>query len=158
MQRRKGHDFERKIAALFRQHWPDAVVRRASQAERADNADVFVEGGPPILARLWLELQHARKPTPFAKLQQAEGDIACWRSRRAVTTSARLPVVVWHRTGDRSADAYVTMRLGVLDFLRFGDRRDVWCHNELVTVSFDAFVEVLAHNARWWPALATEAA
>ena len=106
----KGKVFERRIAAQLRTLWPDAVVRRASQADRAHQSDVCVTGGPPILARLWLELQDSRNPTPLAKLEQAEQDVlsgACFE---------RLPVVIWHRTNERTTHA--TMRLWVMDVLR----------------------------------------
>lgn len=126
MQRNKGKRFERDIAARLRSVWPDAVVRRASQAERADNPDVFIEGGPPILARLWLELQDARQPTPDSKLFQAEKDADLYLRRRVGGMASpglggypktdRLPVVVWHRLGERTT--WATMRLWVLDELR----------------------------------------
>jgi hypothetical protein len=44
MQREKGKRFEREIAMVIRTRWPLVLVRRASQAERADNPDVFVPG------------------------------------------------------------------------------------------------------------------
>ena len=109
MQREKGKRFERAVADQLRTRYPKAIVRRASQAERADNPDVFAEGCP-VLERLWLELQDARQPTPLAKLAQAERDAAAWAaSRRA---GARWPVVVWHRLGERTT--WVTLRLAVL--------------------------------------------
>jgi hypothetical protein len=110
MQREKGKRFERAVAAELRKRWPDAVVRRSSQAERAYQSDVFIEGGPPLLSRLWLELQDARNPTPLAKLEQAERDIATTRRGDA------LAVVIWHRLGARECN--VTMRLRVLDVIR----------------------------------------
>ena len=120
MQREKGKSFERAIAAKLRERWPLALVRRASQAERADNPDVFVEGGPPVLERLWLELQDARQPTPAAKLAQAERDASAWFARRAGpmdpddyrTENHRLPVVVWHRFAERTIN--VSTRLWVI--------------------------------------------
>lgn len=115
MQRQKGKRFERHIAGILRAYWPDAVVRRASQAERADNPDVFIEGGPSVLSRLWLELTDSRTPMPAMKLQQAEHDIAQWLKRRP-TLDNRLPVVIWHRTGERVSN--VTTRLWVVDELR----------------------------------------
>jgi len=110
MQRQKGKRFERQIASLLRERWPNAVVRRASQAERADNPDVFVVGNA-ALERLWLECQDARSVTPLAKLEQAEWDIAAHERHRG-----RLPVAVTHQLGSRTV--YATTRLWVLDTLR----------------------------------------
>src|SRR5690348_17139606 len=101
MQREKGKRFERQIAAVLRGVWPDAVVRRASQAERADNPDVFVEGGPALLRRLWLELQDAAQPTPALKLAQANGDRREWEHKRPGEPE-RYPVVIWHKLGART--------------------------------------------------------
>jgi hypothetical protein len=118
MQREKGKRFERGIASEIRERWPDAVVRRASQAERADNPDVFVEGGPPALRCLWLELQDAKSPTPAAKLEQAIRDVTAWQDRRGLSSSrswARWPVVVWHRLGERTT--WASLPLWVLRML-----------------------------------------
>ena len=106
----KGKTFERKIAAIIRERWPDAMVVRASQGERAHNSDVFIECGPPMLTRLWLECQDSRSPTPRAKLEQAERDIG------GSSDPSRIPVVIWHRLGCREID--VMTRLWVLDALR----------------------------------------
>lgn len=141
-QRRKGRAFEQAIAARFRQHWPDAVVRRASQAERADNPDVFIEGGPEVLSRLWLELTDARAPTPLAKLAQAETDIEQWLRRRPMALVNRMPVVVWHRLGERTS--YVTTRLWVLDDLRDNTSTSM----EVVTVDLVAFEGLLLSAAQ----------
>lgn len=115
MSRVKGKAYERKIAALFRANWPDAVVRRASQAERAFNSDVFVEGGPDLLWRLWLELTDSKKPNVMLKLGQAENDAFAW-NQRFPEQARRLPVVIWHVTGERNAQ--VTMPMWVLDAIR----------------------------------------
>lgn len=120
MQRNKGKRFEREIAALMRERWPTVVVRRASQAERADNPDVFVESGPERLRQLWLELENAKAPSPHAKLMQAEGDIRAWNERRGFSADAvtRVPFVVWHRLAARSIQ--VTSRLWCFDWLMAG--------------------------------------
>jgi hypothetical protein len=135
--RRKGHDFERSVARVLREKWPDAVVRRSSQAEAAENPDVFVEGGPPVLATLWLELQDAVNPRPLAKLAQADRDRVAWMDARPAH-DLRLPVVVWHRI--HSPDVNVTTRLWVLDILRRGFTIDSWSHNGVVTMSLDDFL------------------
>ena len=144
MQREKGKRFERQIAAELRAIWPDAVVRRASQAERADNPDVFIEGGPPILSRLWLELQDARVPTPRLKLEQAEADVWRWQAERRIERAHRLPVVVWHRI--HGTVIYVTTRLWVTTTLA------MYCPTRIpdleITMSLDAFVQLLQYRAR----------
>ena len=136
MQRTKGKVFERKIAAELRTIWPDAVVRRASQAERADNPDVFIEGGPAILGRLWLELQDAAQPTPLMKLDQAEHDALSWGGMRAGQT--RFPIVVWHKLGARTVN--VTMRLWVLDHVRGASV--ALGSDDVVTMCLDSFLRI----------------
>lgn len=139
MQREKGKRFERDIANVFRERWPNAVVRRASQAERADNPDVFVADGPELLKQLWLELQDARDPTPGAKLVQAEGDIAHRHYHRG-----RLPIVVWHRLRERRVN--VTTRLWVVDEVRgkAHDRGGITGIDDVeVTLDLDEFLDVL---------------
>src|SRR5690349_6206714 len=106
MQRRKGRAFERKIARALRERWPDATVRRSSQADRAYQADVFIENGPPLLSQLWLELHDAQSPNARKKLEQAERDV------EARGDIAGLPIVIWHRLGERSIQA--SMRLWTL--------------------------------------------
>ncbi len=125
MQRRKGRKYEQEIARQLRAAFPAADVRRTSQADRAANSDVIVTGAP-VLERLWLELQDARNPTPLAKLAQAERDIEAAAPLAAMKMrgTLRMPVVIWHRMGERSHQ--VTTRLWVLDHLRclgrVGDR------------------------------------
>ena len=113
MSRNKGKRFERDVAAQFRARF-DVLVRRASQAERADNPDVFFEAGPVKLTRLWLELQDAREPTPAKKLDQAERDVLAWQDARTGHNGyvPRWPVVIWHRLGERHS--YATMRINTL--------------------------------------------
>jgi hypothetical protein len=109
-QREKGKSFERKIARILRQRWPGALVRRASQAERAHNPDVFVEGAPRILQRLWLELQDAANPTPSAKLAQARRDVDADPRQHAIGEH-RIPVAITHKLGAQSISATI----GVMD-------------------------------------------
>lgn len=108
MQRRKGRAYEQRIAALIRGRFPGVECHRSSQADRAYDSDLVCTGHP-VLERLWLELQDARKPTPRAKLEQAEQDVA------GSVSIPRLPVVVWHRLGEQSS--WATMKLGVLSAL-----------------------------------------
>lgn len=117
--RRKGHDFERRIAAELRELWPGADVHRSSQAERARQSDVVIAGDVPELAkRLWLELQDARRPAPLDKLKQAQKDAwpSPWdASGRAVVQLNKdyLPLVVWHRLGERSIQVTTTMSVAM---------------------------------------------
>jgi len=132
MSRNKGARFERQLRA----HWPDAMVRRSSQAHSAHQSDVYIAGGPPLLARLWIEAQDARQPTPLAKLEQAEGDI----DGLALPERGRLPIVVWHRLGERTIQ--VTTRLWVLDAVRSALRR---VDDSMVTMSLPDFLALLGH-------------
>jgi hypothetical protein len=150
MQREKGKRFERDIATVLRERWPDALVRRASQAERADNPDVFAEGGPRVLERLWLELQDARKPRPLDKLVQAEEDAARWYEKRTRDEGLQLgarryPVVVWHRLAERGIQ--VTTRLWVLAELALEARGDRFVRgsggSEAVTLTLQDFLGLL---------------
>lgn len=134
MQRQKGKVFERKIAARFRETWPDTIVRRASQAERAHNPDVFIENGPMLLQSLWLELQDARQPTPLDKLEQAERDVDAKRDGRP-----RAPVVIWHRLAERTI--WVTLRASVLDALRGNPWGDF--DRTPLTLDLDDFIAML---------------
>src|SRR5215831_9583565 len=107
MQRTKGHAFERKIAAELRELWPEADVHRSSQADRARESDVVIDGRVPALARmLWLELQDARMPDPEGKMAQATHDTARHKDSRF------LPIVVWHRLNARRTN--VTLSLWAL--------------------------------------------
>lgn len=105
--RDKGRRFEQRIATDLRVAFPAAIVRRSSQAYGAYEPDVVVEGEAPLMVRrLWLELTDGAHPDPGVKLAQAERD-----SERA-SPGAWLPVVVWHRTGERTT--WATLRLGTL--------------------------------------------
>ncbi len=143
MQRRKGRAFEQAIARQLRARWPEALVRRASQAERADNPDVFCEGGPRVLARLWLELQDARQPTPAKKIEQAENDAMRWQAHghRALQPT-RLPVVIWHRLAERSIQ--VTTRMWVLLDLVEPREGAMRSHQEVVTLELGEFLDIVA--------------
>ena len=100
LSRRKGRAFEQKIARILRATWPDRVVHRSSQADRAYASDVVVNEVP-----IWWECQDAAKPTPRDKLVQAERDSK---------GTFYKPMVVWHRSGERGLN--VTMRVST--FLR----------------------------------------
>ncbi len=139
MQREKGKRFERDIASQLRERF-GVHVRRASQAERADNPDVFIETGPMKLTRLWLELQDARQPTPEKKLEQSERDAAAWEAKRD-NFVPRWPVVVWHRLGERKV--YATLRINTLldVYQPMPDARSEM--TQVVTMEFGAFLDAL---------------
>ena len=141
MQRQKGKRFERAIATLLRAHFPDAVVRRASQADRAHQSDVYVQSKALLLERLWLECQDARDPNPWAKLMQAERDCAGVMAPRE-RYLGRLPVVVWHKLGARSI--HVSLRLHTLDEIRGVDPRGP-CSG-LVTMQFGELLGIVAEK------------
>lgn len=128
----KGKTFERKIARALRERWPDALVRRSSQAERAYNADVFVEGGPPLLSQLWLELHDAKNPIVRKKLEQAERDVR-------VSGRSQAPIVIWHKLGERSIQ--VTMRSWAFAFLVYDESHPD--SQFVVTTDFGSFVRIL---------------
>ena len=140
LSRTKGKVFERKVARAFRKRWPDAIVRRASQAERAHESDVFITGGPPILSRLWLECQDARNPTPLAKLEQAEQDIGFAHNPGWRDTS--MPIVVWHKLGAREIN--VSTRTWMFDELR-GMPRGI-ASDAVLTMTLDDFLDVLTET------------
>lgn len=143
MSTRKGKVYEREVARILRAAWPGADVRRTSQADRAGNSDV-VAVGHPLLERLWLELNDARKPNPLAKLQQAERDVDRANARlvgRAPFEQGRLPVVIWHRIRERSHQ--VTTRLWVVDELRQARFANAGTEKTIVTLDLDAFIAIL---------------
>lgn len=138
-QRIKGAGFERRIAKLLRERY-GADVHRSSQADRARNSDVVIEPGPGVhqnLPRLWLELQDAREPTPLKKLAQAERDIA------REEAMARVPVVVWHRLGERTV--WASLRLYDLDWLcGVGEER---AGGPMVTMEIGDFLTEVTRDA-----------
>jgi|ERR1051326_1569022 hypothetical protein len=140
--RRKGKVFERKIARAFREKWPDALVRRASQAERAHNPDVFVEGGPPLLSSLWMEMHDAATPLVAKKLAQAERD-SLERSSFAAD-SAHVPVVIWHKLGERSIQ--VTMRSWAFAWLAYDESHPD--SQIIVTLDFASFMRLVETAAK----------
>lgn len=131
LSREKGHDFERQIARDLRALWPGADVHRSSQADRARESDVVIEGNAPALAKdLWLELQDAREPNPRKKLIQAQGDV-----RRS---SPGIPVVVWHQLAKRSIN--VSMLAGDYILLALGR---VICDDRMITLDWEDFKSLL---------------
>lgn len=129
--RYKGAQYERDIAKIVRAAIPGADCHRSSQADRAHNSDIVVEGHP-AMERLWLELEHTRSPSPRRKLEQAERDMAVKRA------SHRIAVVVWKRHGEQRS--YVTMRItALLELIGRVGRGDA-----LVTLELGEFLELVA--------------
>ncbi len=137
LSRRKGRAYEQRIGRMLREQWPGVEVRRSMQNERAFNSDLYVVGNSK-LERLWLECEDARKPDPNVKLKQAEYDIAM-----SARNDNRLPVIVWHRIGERTS--YATTRLWVLDAVR-GVTAPV--RSEAVTMPLEQFLDVLSGGVR----------
>jgi hypothetical protein len=141
-QREKGKTFERKIARIIRDRWPEALVRRASQAERAHNPDVFVEGGPSILQRLWMELQDSAHPTPIAKLDQAVRDVEA-DPRSYNGGCHRLPVAITHKLG--SPAILATMNVG--DLMDILDPDRVHAEDGNVSMPLETFLDLVERGA-----------
>lgn len=102
--RNKGKSFELVVRDHIRRGAPGLetlTVRRSSQAERAWDADLIIEGSgiPEWMLELWVECEHANDPDPRKKFAQASRDasLASARSGRS-----RTPVVIWRKTASRS--------------------------------------------------------
>lgn len=138
--RRKGGDFERKVARLIRKKYPTATTRRSEQAARAYEPDVVIEGDAPFAARrLWLELEDSRKPSPRTKMQQARRDIS---QAYKFTAPDRAPAVVWHPYRKRTI--YVTIALS--DAASFGGMAGKYSsdvYDPDITMSLEDFLRML---------------
>ena len=132
MSRTKGRAYEQHVARVLRSRF-DVDVRRSSQADRAGQSDIYVVDGPPVLKRIWWELNDARRPQPTLKLVQAEWDI----HRLPEPDRDRLPVVVWHRIREQASHA--TTWLWVIDTLRGTETVD----RTVVTLTLDNFLDML---------------
>lgn len=95
MQRRKGHGYERQLAAELRERLPGSNARRGLQyRDGADAPDVMLDGAP-----LRLESKRGRQPNVRAALRQATLD---------ASGSGLMPVAVIR---DDYAEAFVVMSL-----------------------------------------------
>jgi hypothetical protein len=123
LSRTKGKEFERWLARDLRELIGEPAVesagdvrtsrvRRGEQGHGAVHPDVRVEGLP-----FWFECQHAARPDPEAKLQQARAD-------SAVSGEKWIPVAVVRRSGARGKhQVQVCMYLGdLLEVLRRWDQ------------------------------------
>lgn len=140
--RRKGHDFEREIADVYRKRWPRATVRRSLQAHSPFEPDVVIEGDAPnLVLSLWTECQASAAPTPLEKLLQAERDVDRWAVKRGGDATSRLPVVVWRKTGARMTHA--TLRASTLLYLH----GKCSIGPSMVTMAFDDLLSILPKPA-----------
>lgn len=101
MSRRKGHDFERMVARLFREIMPGADIRRGQQSHGACEPDVCTP-------TWWVECKKGRRTNIKAAMSQAIRDC-----------DDRVPIAV---TMDDRSTALVTMLLS--DFLEIA--ASVW--------------------------------
>ena len=112
LSREKGKRGERAVATMLRRAFPGTVVYRSMQADRPYQPDVVVSGHR-IGALLWTEVTDSRAPNPRKKLVQAERDANRRGSgERLSPYDDVLPLVVWHRTGERTW--WATLRLETL--------------------------------------------
>jgi len=121
MQRNKGAQFERQVAHDLKEFVPFLAdqIHRSSQADLAYGSDVT--GAP----RLWVECEHAAKPTWEAKLKQAELDVR-------LRDSKDKPIAVIKQN---SCEPVVLLRLGtLLFFLTIDPSRDVGSRSPLLQV------------------------
>ena len=152
--RRKGPAFELVVRdhileALVSRNTTDGLtIRRSSQAERAWDADLIIEGPPPVpqwLLDIWVECEHANDPNPAAKMVQAKRDAgaATLRLKRQ-----RTPVVVWRRTGERTIWLSTELQF-MLELLHAGnDLPPVPGHGTglLVTCRLGEFLDAIARR------------
>lgn len=131
-----------QIMGAFRPVGGPSPVSVTVTGDQIDEID-----GHPLAERLWVVLEDycTRRPTPEAKLEQAERDVSGLGLRQLPGSGSRLPVVIWHRIRERTHQ--VTTRLWVLDELRFVSvsprtlaARDC---DTIVTLDLGAFVEIL---------------
>lgn len=103
MSRRKGIQFERELAKMFRWVFPGADVRRGLQSR--DGGEV-----PDVECPLfWVEAKRGRKPSPRAALRQATDK----------APKGRIPLAVIR---DDRSEAFVVLNLA--DFLELA--RELW--------------------------------
>lgn len=139
LSRRKGHDFERRVARIYRAKWPQATVRRALQSEQAYESDVVIEGAAPMVAkRLWTECETGRACNPVRKMRQAVRDL------ERLQALSRIPVVVWRRHGSPALRA--TLTYGAVHEITSGEGFAVDRDGLLVDVSLP---ELLAMMPGW---------
>jgi hypothetical protein len=89
--RRKGHQYERDVAKLFREAMGGAEVKRGLQGRGGSEA-------PDVdCPHFWVETKRGRRPNPRKALEQAERD-----------TDGRVPIAIIR---DDYGEAFVVLRL-----------------------------------------------
>lgn len=134
--RDKGKRFERRIAKIIRERWPQLKdeIRRSIQSREAEESDVTGLPG------FWLECQDAATPTPAAKLEQAIGD--------SEDGTKGMPVAITHKTKTRTIE--VSLRLA--DLLALAHKNDagygsVWSHR--VQIDLETFLKLVEDGNEW---------
>ena len=143
--RRKGCEAELVVRDRFLAAFPmlqQLTVRRSSQAERAFESDLIIEGPnvPDWLTRLWVECEHANVPDPAKKYAQAQRDADINRIRMG---RDRTPIVCWRKTASRT----IWLSTGLLhltSLLGFAQAPS----NVLVTIELDEVLMLLAHRVK----------
>lgn len=159
LSRNKGKTFERRIAAMLREAFPDLApfIHRSSQAH-GDPESPGQRSRPPGwrpsqtfdsdvtgIPGLWIECQDAREPTPLAKLMQAERDV-----RERAKDKTRIPIAIVHRTGTKFDRMTVTMRLNSLLRLDGGTAAaTAGSGNIPVTIEWAHFLELCDRTQPW---------
>ena len=147
--RNKGRAFEQRIASDIRRVLPRATVRRSLQAHAAYEPDIVIAGDvPAIWERLWIECHDARRPDIRAKWAQATRDSAAATLRGA----SSLPLVVWHRTGERSvyctADLSTWVEVAGLSWSRSRDGTSGdGVRHRLFTAEWETVLDVLSEQS-----------
>lgn len=136
LSRNKGKVFERKVAAVFRERFPQiaADVRRSIQSRKAEESDVTGVPG------LWIECQDAARPEPLVKLLQAERD-------RDSAGALLIPVAVTHKKGEKTIQATLRVRSLALLASDYGLYPAAWRGPDVpVTLDLLDFVELAADS------------
>jgi len=145
--RRKGCAFELvvrdRILSAFKAV-PALTVRRSSQAERAYESDLIIEGPhvPKHLGELWVECEHANKPNPSKKFEQGCRDALRYEERMEL---ARVPVVCWRATGDRTI--WLSTSLANVNYMFGGTSLPYFGSHLLVTTALDEALAALAKRS-----------
>ena len=134
------------MRARVADYFPQYTIRRSSQAERAYEADLIIEGPdcPAWLSALWFECEHANQVDAMKKLEQGERDALEFYERMK---RDRYVVACTRETGRRVINA--TLRLGTL-LVVIGDRKPLaetvgW--NQVVTLPLEDLLAQLVSRA-----------
>jgi hypothetical protein len=144
----KGKSFEREVGHHFQTAFkplPALTIRRSSQAERAYESDLIIEGPdvPHYLAALWVECEHSNKPNPNKKFDQAVRDAEIYMKRMQRT---RVPIVCWRATGERTVWLTTTLYNMNLLLLDIGAGSASDAAPLLVTTPLDEALGILARR------------